>query len=85
MMNAVKGDKTYNMFLQLVAAKLNVLIGNEDICIADTIDAADIWMATYGPVGSGVAAKTDAWKIGEPLHEMLDQYNNGELCAPERD
>lgn len=50
------GDKTYNMFSALVAAKLNVLIGNDDSCINDTILKADKWMATYGPVGSGVTA-----------------------------
>ena len=51
-------------------------------------------MAKYGPVGSGVKAKDDAWKVeeGEPLAEqgeflytMLDMYNNGELCAPHRE
>ncbi len=81
----VAGDKTYNMFFHLVAAKLNVLIGNASSCIAETITAADAWMAAYGPVGSGVAAKSDAWDDGEPLKDMLDEYNNGELCAPERD
>ena len=30
MKEPTKGDKTYNMFEQLVAAKLNVLIGNDD-------------------------------------------------------
>lgn len=86
-MKKVKGDKTHDMFNQLVAAKLNVLIGNDPSCIADTISGADSWMATYGPVGSGVAAGGDEspWRVGEPLHSMLDQYNNGELCAPHRD
>jgi hypothetical protein len=81
----VKGDKTLTMFPALVAAKLNVLIGNDDSCIADTIADADLWMATYGPVGSGVEGNSNAWKIGEPLYETLDDYNNGLLCAPSRD
>jgi hypothetical protein len=81
----VKGDKTLTMFPALVAAKLNVLIGNEDSCIAATIAAADGWMTTYGPVGSGVPANSDAWKEGEPFYWTLDQYNNGQLCAPGRD
>ncbi len=85
LMTAESGDKTFTMFRALVAAKLNVLIGNEDSCIVTTIAAADGWMATYGPVGSGLAASTEAWEMGEPLYEMLDAYNNGELCAPERD
>jgi hypothetical protein len=77
----VAGDKTYTMFDALVAAKLNVLIGNSSSCIADTIAAADAWMATYGPVGHGVSASSAAWKLGEPLYYQLDQYNNGYLCA----
>jgi hypothetical protein len=81
------GDKTYTMFRALVCAKLNVLIGNDDSCIADTIDDADAWMAAH-PVGSGVKAggKTSPWRTGEPLYEMLDDYNNGLLdCADHRD
>jgi hypothetical protein len=80
-----KHDKTITMFRSLVAAKLNVLIGNDSSCIADTILAADAWMATYGPVGSGVRANSAAWKDGEPLYLELDDYNNGFLCAPARD
>ncbi len=84
MLAPVKGDKTYTMFPALVAAKLNVLIGNESSCIADTIAAADAWMASY-PLGSSVTGKSAAWKVGEPLSWMLDEYNNGYLCAPHRD
>lgn len=79
------GDKTVTMFRSLVAAKLNVLIGNDASCVASTIAAADAWMATYGPVGSGVRASSTAWKIGEPLYRLLDNYNNGMLCAPARE
>ncbi len=42
-------------------------------------------MATYGPVWKGVHAASYAWKIGEPLHRLMDNYNNGMLCAPHRD
>jgi hypothetical protein len=82
-----KGDKTYTMFAALVAAKLNVLIGNDPSCVAGTIAAADAWMAAYGPVGSGVKAggADSPWREGEPLYMMLDAYNNGLLCAPARD
>jgi hypothetical protein len=41
-------------------------------------------MATYGPVGKNVAASSPAWTIGDPLHVLLDSYNNGLLCAPHR-
>lgn len=81
------GDVTYIMFQALVAAKLNVLAGNDDSCIADTIMAADAWMATYGPVGRGVKAggSNSPWRQGGPLYNTLDSYNNGLLpCAVHR-
>lgn len=71
------GDKTYDMFRQLVAAKLNVEIGCESSCIGDAIKDADDWMVVY-PLNSGVQAGSEAWQTGELLHFMLDQYNNGE-------
>jgi hypothetical protein len=81
-------DKTTTMFSSLVSAKLNVKIGNDSSCVASTISAADLWMTKpltgYGPVGSGVAASSYAWSIGEPLHQQMDAYNNGLLCAPHR-
>lgn len=79
-----KGDKTYDLFKQLVAAMLNVIAGNEPGCIQATIDAANAWMATYPP-GSNVKSNSAPWSVGGPLHEKLDDYNNGELCAPHRD
>ncbi|MFO7558523.1 MAG: DNRLRE domain-containing protein [Desulfobacterales bacterium] len=81
----VKGDKTVNMFRALVAAKLNVIIGNEDSCIADAILAADDWMETNGPVGSGVRGRSPAWREAKSIHQELNDYNNGLLCAPRRD
>jgi hypothetical protein len=84
-LDAVSKDRTTTMFSSLVSAKLNVLIGNDASCVSSTIDAADAWMATYGPVGNGVAASSLAWKLGEPLHRLMDNYNNGMLCAPHRD
>ena len=56
-------DKTTTMFSSLVSAKLNVLIGNDGSCVSSTIVAADNWMATYGPVGSNVAASSNAWTL----------------------
>ena len=84
-LNNVGKDKTTTMFSSLLSAKLSVLVGNNDSCVASTITAADAWMATYGPVGRGVAASSYAWKVGEPLHRLMDNYNNGMLCAPHRD
>lgn len=78
-------DKTFTMFRALVSAKLNV-INNPSSCIDAIIAEADGWMVDYGPVGSIVAARSDAWgEEGEPLYEALDDYNNGLLCAPHRD
>jgi SdrD B-like domain len=77
-------DKTTTMFASLVPAKLNVLIGNDGSCVSVAIDAGDAWMASYGPVGTGVAGGSAAWQIGDPIHNTLDAYNNGLLCAPHR-
>ncbi|WP_440954487.1 DUF7507 domain-containing protein [Methanosarcina sp. Mfa9] len=89
MMDPVKKDKTFTMFPALVAAKLNVLIGNEyDKCAEeagiDFITEADAWMEE-NPIGSKVKGNSKEWKEGEPLYEWLDWYNNG-YCfwAPER-
>ena len=84
-LDRVGKDRTVTMFSSLVPAMLNVAIGNDDSCVASTIAAAQKWMATYGPVGSNVHAASYAWKIGEPLHRLMDDYNNGGLCAPHRD
>lgn len=80
----VRGDKTLNMFAQLCATKLNLIIGTDPSCIEDTVSDADAWMADH-PVESGVRANSEAWDVGGPVHYTLDQYNNGHLCAPHRD
>jgi hypothetical protein len=80
-------DKTTTMFSSLVSAKLNILAGARSDCVDGvdgTISKADNWMALYGPVGSGVLASSQAWSECEPLHKILDDYNNGRLCAPHR-
>ena len=77
-------DKTTTMFSSLLSAKLNVMLHNEDSCVSATITSADFWMAFYGPVGSKVAASSAAWTEGEPMHMLMDAYNNGLLCAKHR-
>lgn len=85
MKSAVKGDKTYTLFKALVAAKLNVIIGNKASCVYYYIEKADNWMFDNGPVGSDVKA-SEEWQIhGECAYIVLDNYNNGYLCAPSRD
>lgn len=81
---AGKGDKTIDLYKQLVASMLNVILGNEASCISATIDAANAWLTNY-PVGSKVKSSSPAWIVGGPLHTTLDAYNNGNLCAPHRD
>jgi len=80
---ASSGDKSIDLFKQLVAAKLNVVAGNEASCINSTISSADSWMASHPP-GSNVSASSSAWSQASPWHTKLDDYNNGLLCAPHR-
>ncbi|WP_135609308.1 hypothetical protein [Methanococcoides sp. AM1] len=79
--------KPYIMFVQLVAAKLNVMAGSPyyphviDGESVDFIAAADAWMESYplGTTGSGVE---DAWNdSGEELKNVLEMYNNGTLYS----
>ncbi len=87
MQTPIARDKSLTMFNALVAAKLNVLAGNDDSCIADYIDQADAWMAAYPP-SSGVLAggPSSPWRSGQGIYEMLNAYNNGRLgCAQHRD
>lgn len=78
---AVKGDKSVSMAKQLIAAKLNVDAGNDSSCIDATIAASDQWLSDHGGVGSAQRQ----WDGGDLLHDELDAYNNGLLCAPHRD
>ena len=86
MKTAGKGDKTIDLFKQLVAAKLNVILGNDSSCVQDQIDDADTWLMSW-PLGSDVSADSDAWQSGGggALHSHLTDYNEGKLCAPHRD
>jgi hypothetical protein len=79
------GDKTVTLFSSLLSATFNVAIGNDASCVSSAIAAGNDWLATYGPVGSKVKASSVAWKLGEPIHRLMDNYNNGMLCAPHRD
>jgi hypothetical protein len=83
----VRGDMSLLMYMHLVAAQLNVAAGAESSCVTDSIAAADAWMETNGPTGSNVGAggPNSPWRVGEPIKNSLDEYNNGRLCAPPRD
>jgi hypothetical protein len=84
-LESVGKDRRLTMFSSLVPAMLNVMIGNGASCIASTIAAADAWMSEHIADPEIVRASSLAWKIGEPMHRQLDNYNNGMLCAPHRD
>jgi len=93
MKEPVKGDKTYNIFDALVAAKLNVRCGCCPPCeISKIITGADKWMKV-NPIGNEdkVKASSDAWQnefeycgckypSGEAMYEKLDAFNNGYYC-----
>jgi hypothetical protein len=85
-MGKVSKDKRISLFTALVAAKLNVAIGNESSCIAARITEADAWMALHKllPGSAPVAAASEDWQQIAEAHEDLDDYNNGRLCAPHR-
>jgi hypothetical protein len=82
--SATRRDMTLVLASHLIAAKLNVAIGNPSTCIDDAIAGADAWLTEY-PIGSVIKAKSDAWKEAEPLSRELDDFNNGLLCAPARE
>jgi uncharacterized repeat protein (TIGR01451 family) len=80
-----RGDKTYDLFRQFVAARLNVLAGSDASCVTGMLAAADAWLSQHPP-GSAVRSVNPAWRNpGAGLHASLDDYNNGLLCAPHRD
>jgi hypothetical protein len=82
-MGKVSKDKTITLFSSLLAAKLNVIVGNPHGCIDAKIAEADSWMGSHAP-GSGVPASSADWQDIADEHEALDDYNNGRLCAPHR-
>lgn len=75
----VKGDKTVALAKQLVAAMLNVCVGNDSSCVSDTVAASQAWLTNY-PVFSG----QKSWLGADSYQLTLDDYNNGKLCAPHR-
>lgn len=81
LMNDSGPDRSFTMFIHLLATKLNIAAGNPSGCIAATVEAADIWLTAFPP-GSGVTGNSAAWKTAEPWKNELDAYNNGKLCAP---
>jgi hypothetical protein len=65
---------------QEIAAKLNIANGADGSCIAQTLADADALIGdlVVPPIGDGYLRPQDA----SPLADVLDQYNEGGLCAP---
>jgi hypothetical protein len=70
-----RGDATYVLIHQLIAASLNVAAGSDPTEIADTLVEADAWLAA-NPLGSDPGRPER--DIGLALAALLDDYNNGE-------
>ena len=84
LMGKVGGDKTISMFAALISAKLNTTLANNTACITATIASADNWMAAHPVANPAVKASSPAWAEADAWHTLLDDYNNGKLCAPHR-
>jgi len=69
-----RGDATYILIHQLIAAKLNIANGADPTAITDTVVAADAWLAS-NPLGSKPTGA--ARQVGVALATLLDDYNNG--------
>jgi len=79
-----KGDKSKSVFRHLVAAKLYVLAGNNDSCVAIAIADADAWLMRF-PICSRVKPSSKSLKSISASVSLLDDYNNGVLCPPKGD
>lgn len=73
------GDKTYDVFRQLVASRLNLFSGCSVACVAEAVASADQWLISH-PLGSGIQAQDAAWHLVKPWVDTLEQYNSGLLC-----
>jgi len=80
-MNAqAKGDKTYSLFIETVAAKLNDMTCGPYLDIAPDIAKADVWLALYPP-GSGIKSKDPEWVEGGAINATLSSFNGGSFMS----
>jgi hypothetical protein len=81
---APRGDATYILIHQLIAAELNVAAGADPTDIAGTLADAHAWLAAH-PLGSDPGGADR--RTGTTLAGLLDDFNNGETgpghCGPE--
>jgi hypothetical protein len=74
---AVRGNGLVSLAHQEIAAKLNIAKGADGSCVQQTLAAADalIGNLVIPPVGDGFLRPSSYERI-------LEQYNEGSLCAP---
>ena len=79
----VRGNGLVSLAHHLITAKLNVANGADPSCIQQTIADADALIGdlVVPPVGDGHLAPRDV----EALKDTLEEYNEGDLCAPSCD
>jgi hypothetical protein len=76
---APRGDATYILAKQLIAAQLNVLNGADSSGVATLINEAEAWLIAQG-LGSWPTG--DARTVGTDLAGQLDDFNNGLSGVP---
>jgi len=75
-----QGNATYILAHQLIAAKLNIASGADPTPVADTIEAADQWLADQWPNGNPVGTPEGTARAeGIALAGILTEYNEGEM------
>ena len=79
----VRGNGLVSLAHHLIAAKLNIAAGADPSCIEETIAEADALIGdlVVPPVGDGYLAPRDV----EAIKDILEDYNEGRLCAPSCD
>jgi hypothetical protein len=79
----VRGNGLISLAHHLITAKLNVANGADPSCIQQTIADADALIGdlVVPPVGDGYLAPRDV----NALKDTLEDYNEGQLCAPSCD
>jgi hypothetical protein len=79
----VRGNGLISLAHHLITAKLNVANGSDPSCIQQTIADADALIGdlVVPPVGDGYLPPRDV----NALKDILEEYNEGQLCAPSCD
>jgi hypothetical protein len=79
----VRGNGLISLAHHLITTKLNVANGSDPSCIQQTIADADALIGdlVVPPVGDGYLRPPDV----NALKDVLEDYNEGDLCAPSCD